>query len=247
MNVQTLEMMLINEHYSLKKLISILIVIIATIGQCKSSVLIYNTENSRDAGEANCIFYEESSTVKYCVRSNPIIVEARNMTVCVHGKKWHFSELLEKRISPWHILSWSSSVEKADVYARLFYNHSETLEEDPFLCNCNEGYFGKSCEYALIFDPSSFGKNLQRLFRLYTSPRDYQIWGEILCYETLQCDYGMLCLDWRNICDGQQNCMNGIDEENCDLLEFNECEDNEYRCIDGMCIPEEYWLDGKGR
>ena len=43
----------------------------------------------------------------------------------------------------------------------------------------------------------------------------------------------------------QQNCMNGIDEENCDLLEFNECENNEYRCDDGMCIAEEYWLDGK--
>jgi hypothetical protein len=39
--------------------------------------------------------------------------------------------------------------------------------------------------------------------------------------------------------------MDGTDEENCDLLEFNECEDNEYRCINGMCIDEEYWLDGK--
>ena len=35
--------------------------------------------------------------------------------------------------------------------------------------------------------------------------------------------------------------MDGIDEENCDLLEFNE-----YRCNVGMCMPEEYWLDGKG-
>ena len=27
-------------------------------------------------------------------------------------------------------------------------------------------------------------------------------------------------------------------------LEFNECEDDEYRCANGMCIPDEYWLDG---
>ncbi len=27
-------------------------------------------------------------------------------------------------------------------------------------------------------------------------------------------------------------------------MEFNECEDNEYRCEDGSCIPEQYWLDG---
>ena len=39
--------------------------------------------------------------------------------------------------------------------------------------------------------------------------------------------------------------MNGTDENNCDLLEFNECEENEYRCVNGMCIAEEYWLDGK--
>jgi hypothetical protein len=73
----------------------------------------------------------------------------------------------------------------------------------------------------------------------------HQEWGAIWCYTTLNCSYGMLCLDWRDICDHYQNCMDGIDEENCDKLEFNECEDNEYRCTNGMCIPEEYWLDGK--
>ncbi|CAF1551514.1 unnamed protein product [Adineta ricciae] len=30
----------------------------------------------------------------------------------------------------------------------------------------------------------------------------------------------------------------------CDLLEFNECEEDEYRCDNGMCIPEDFWLDG---
>lgn len=38
--------------------------------------------------------------------------------------------------------------------------------------------------------------------------------------------------------------MHGLDEENCDMLEFNECEEDEYRCENGMCIAEEYWLDG---
>ncbi len=38
--------------------------------------------------------------------------------------------------------------------------------------------------------------------------------------------------------------MDGLDEDYCDKLEFNECEDDEYRCANGMCIPEEYWLDG---
>jgi hypothetical protein len=38
--------------------------------------------------------------------------------------------------------------------------------------------------------------------------------------------------------------MDGVDEDYCERLEFNECEDDEYRCANGMCIPEEYWLDG---
>ena len=45
-------------------------------------------------------------------------------------------------------------------------------------------------------------------------------------------------------CLGKQQCLEGIDEVNCEYLEFNECEDDEYRCANGMCIPEEYWLDG---
>ncbi len=46
---------------------------------------------------------------------------------------------------------------------------------------------------------------------------------------------------------GAQNCMDGIDEENCDEMEMNECAKNEFRCQNGLCIPEEYWLDGKSQ
>jgi len=28
--------------------------------------------------------------------------------------------------------------------------------------------------------------------------------------------------------------MDGIDEDYCERLEFNECEDDEYRCANGM-------------
>ena len=147
--------------------------------------------------------------------------------------------------SPWDTLSWSSSVERVEEYARIFYNHSATFAGDRFWCNCTERYLGKFCEYDLHVGISSFSQALTTLFHLRTDPQIHQVLGKILCYTTLQCDYGKLCLDWRNICDGQQNCMNGIDEENCDLLELNECEENEYRCLDGSCIAEEYWLDGE--
>ena len=28
-------------------------------------------------------------------------------------------------------------------------------------------------------------------------------------------------------------------------MEINECSENEFRCQNGLCIPEEYWLDGR--
>ncbi|CAM2722571.1 unnamed protein product [Rotaria socialis] len=44
---------------------------------------------------------------------------------------------------------------------------------------------------------------------------------------------------------GTQQCMDGLDEDNCEELEYNECQENEYRCKDGSCIAEQYWLDGE--
>jgi len=60
------------------------------------------------------------------------------------------------------------------------------------------------------------------------------------CYIIFEYNSGLLCLDWRYICDGKQQCMGGVDEDYCELLESNECEEDEYRCENDMCIPEEY-------
>ena len=69
------------------------------------------------------------------------------------------------------------------------------------------------------------------------------------CYVHLKCDRseGSLCLDWREICNGRIDCLNeGIDEAYCFEMESNECEENEYRCHNGLCIPEEFWENGLG-
>ncbi|CAF4157154.1 unnamed protein product, partial [Adineta steineri] len=41
----------------------------------------------------------------------------------------------------------------------------------------------------------------------------------------------LTCLDWREICDGKVNCLDGGDDEKyCVELEMNKCEENEYQC-----------------
>jgi hypothetical protein len=58
------------------------------------------------------------------------------------------------------------------------------------------------------------------------------------------CNVTPICLDWHEICDGQIHCIgSGVDEINCFELEKNECENDQYRCHNGMCIPEQFLND----
>ncbi|CAF1673442.1 unnamed protein product, partial [Adineta ricciae] len=69
------------------------------------------------------------------------------------------------------------------------------------------------------------------------------------CYIHMKCDRSgsSLCLDWREICDGRIDCLNGgVDEAFCFEMEKNECTDDEYRCHNGLCIPKDFWEDGLG-
>ncbi|CAF3971379.1 unnamed protein product [Rotaria sp. Silwood1] len=117
--------------------------------------------------------------------------------------------------------------------------------EDNYLCECTHPQsFGKYCEYLLPMEATFPETMLWEIMMRRNNLWEMQKYSDIVCYTTLICDYGLLCLDWRDICDGVQQCMFGYDEENCDTLEFNECEDDEYRCMNGICIPEEYFLDG---
>ncbi|CAF1017323.1 unnamed protein product [Adineta steineri] len=108
-----------------------------------------------------------------------------------------------------------------------------------------KGVFGRYCEYELYV-----GYTLVETARaIKIQDKNHALAGQLqrrrMCYTSIDCEYGLLCLDWRNICDGAQNCMNGVDEENCDKVEMNECLENEFRCQNGLCIPEGYWLDGE--
>jgi hypothetical protein len=228
---------------SLRILLFIGLTMVATTGH----ILLYSTVSHVETEAVICVYHVDGQTIEFCHRLGTAFSYASALTECQNGgKKWTHEELLQHNITPWQVLWWSSSVEKVDDYARLYFNPSVYVPEK-FLCNCTrEGSFGKSCEFQLPLDLTSFSNNVMRTLQSKVSLKGHQLFGSIWCYETLfTCDYGMLCLDWRNICDGQQECLDGYDEENCDILEFNECEDGEYRCTNGMCIDEEYWLDGK--
>jgi hypothetical protein len=216
-------------------------------------VLLYETTTDYSVDRFDCVHYTntEGETIPYCRRprtsDSPV---PRTYTTCQNdGIGLAFVDLIHDNIGPHDVIRWSSSIDMADRYAQAL--QSNFTSHNGHLCNCTKpGTFGKYCQYRLSHEVNSFSSSVDAQFAEYEdSSRSYgwgiQRYGQIICYETLSCNYGLLCLNWHDICDGEQHCIDGFDEENCDKLEFNECNDGEYRCLNGMCIAEEFWLDGK--
>ena len=92
-------------------------------------------------------------------------------------------------------------------------------EKDGFICQCLYlASFGKNCEYQLPVGETLKETLDWQVHMRKENPQDVQVYGDVICYQMLECDSGVLCLDWREICDGIQHCLEGKDEENCDLL-----------------------------
>ncbi|CAF0816639.1 unnamed protein product [Adineta ricciae] len=212
----------------------------------KANIHLYYTEDSRSVEFYDCLFH---STFVYCRRpAMPIALHRENnFRRCYHGGILHsFSHLQRTNVSVTAVtLEWKSTLEMAGRYA--YYLQKPDQKNDGYLCQCNINVksFGKYCEY-LLPTGSTFSTLVQEQMKVKeANEEEVQKYSDVICYNTIECNSGLLCLDWRDICDGIQQCMFGYDEENCDKLEFNECEANEYRCMNGMCIPNEYFLDGE--
>ena len=207
-------------------------------------IYVYNSRDSPSVELYDCITH---LSMPYCRRPNgPIRLARRDgPRECHHNGTLHtFSALRAKNVAPSTILhGWKSATEKVEEYN--FYS-AHGIDNKDYLCQCtNMQSFGKNCEYLLpagrtFAEAAQSAKDLQK-----ANATLVQVHGDIICYVTLECNSGLLCLDWRDLCDGIQQCMEGLDEENCDILEANECDEDEYRCMNGLCIPDEYFLDGE--
>ena len=217
-----------------------------TIFVVRSEIYLDNTEDGLNIQFYDCVRLQ---SLHYCRRpKDPINLKRDNDThLCEKndGRERRFSELRLNNISANTILhQWRSTLERAERYARYL---TDSNQADQSICQClKRGSFGKNCEYQLPVG-QTFEETLEwQLDMRRSDSQNVQIYGDIVCYDTLKCNSGLLCLDWREICDGIQHCLDGRDEENCDLLEMNECDsEEEYRCENGMCIPQEFFLDGE--
>ncbi|CAF1493972.1 unnamed protein product [Adineta steineri] len=188
----------------------------------------------------DCLHYfppdlEFSEMVKYCIRPN----NEMNLTTVTHffnisDDNFTFNELYHLNVTSYDILLWSSSIDVAEQYQyyldRPFLSN---LSNETFF-NCTRPWFGSRCQYSLEINEDVLVRNPCEM----TST--YNIFQQT-CYIHLECDRGgpSICLDWREICNGRIDCLNsGIDEIGCFDLEINQCNENEYRCHYGLCIPK---------
>ncbi|CAF3751729.1 unnamed protein product [Rotaria sp. Silwood1] len=113
---------------------------------------------------------------------------------------------------------------------------------------CVSPWFGAMCQYKFAEDlPSSFSRIVMDTFNRYATFEGFVTIRS--CYQLLnncQTEYWSRCLDWREICDGKTDCINGEDEQSCNQLDITECTVHEYRChYGGQCIPLAFFKDSK--
>ena len=153
-----------------------------------------------------------------------------------------FAELNKKSITSIELYSWSAPIDVIERY-QFYLNQLSTenrplaMETDLFY-NCTLPAFGPQCQYE--FDIPNYRESTYDNIHMYYQEQMHDSeQPPITCYIHLKCDRGLtsICLDWTEICDGKMDCNDGIDEQGCLPLTTNVCQDNEYRCDNGQCIP----------
>ncbi|UJR17958.1 hypothetical protein I4U23_004857 [Adineta vaga] len=232
------------------------IIIIVFLALCNSYDVpkrMYETRGVTAAGAFDCLhdvvpkilhddFFQSNArfhTVRFCRQSISNSLSKENKNV-IYGNPITFDYLRSINITSEQLFNWYASMDTIEEYESgvkvgLFINCSQ---DDKF-------WFGPNCEYTFN-SPKYFPDIVDiQFYEKKHIPDDLLSINNSVCFETggIECQ-SVLCLDWREICDGKIDCTNGFDEIHCHALEINDCDPStEYRCLNGQCIDKTFYWD----
>ncbi|CAF0992343.1 unnamed protein product [Adineta steineri] len=187
--------------------------LIKTLVTVQGIELIHDTDILLNAQYFDCLDYTNEFTntraIKYCIQPKNITnytkqINADDQIQCENGGvAYSFSSLFKDDIDPSTVLStFHSGIEQADRYGTYYYRRKENdssalIDDDVYVCNCSslKGVFGRYCEYELYV-----GHTLAETARQIKIRRiGHALYGQLqrrwMCYTSIDCEYGLLCLD----------------------------------------------------
>ena len=195
----------------------------------------------------DCLYYElqifvctSVCLIPYCLRPEREKQTDDQDKLC-YGNKMSFQQLKTNNVMTEDLFWWNAPIEIIELYEKYLISDKLIDENDQYYCNCSiQSQFGKSCQYDMDTDDKyrSFGDLLD--ISRFGSLKSEEHNEYLTCYTGIQCQTNLLCLDWRQICNGIVDCDHGEDEpfDLCLKMESNECHaEKEFRCQNGMCIP----------
>ncbi|UJR38685.1 hypothetical protein I4U23_031351 [Adineta vaga] len=161
-------------------------------------------------------------------------------------QRFSFDDLAKRNITSEELYQWSIPIDTIEQYQYYLQSNDSSLTKE-FIYNCTLPRFGPMCQYELYYYHQNYSTLLEMIHGYYQN--DLHKSNGTTFYTHLKCNrgYAPVCLDWSEICDGKVDCLDGnYDEEHCWQLELNECQENEFKCTIGQCIPNEFLHDRSG-
>ncbi|CAF3966927.1 unnamed protein product [Adineta steineri] len=214
---------------------------------------LYNTDRISNDFDHDCLYstitqnigldentYIIQEIIEYCIRTSlKDIIDVNEKSI---SSKLTFDELKKNNITSTNIMEWSSPIDLIERYEYFLQMNTPSSSSVEVFYNCTPPWFGSFCQYRFIFNQSLSSFIQMRIKERFLFDKN----TTLSCYVHMKCDLGspLICLDWREICDGKVNCLDGgEDEKYCAELEINRCAENEYQCRNGMCVNEEFLSD----
>jgi len=186
---------------------------------------LYHTDRVLNGIYRDCLYYYiperglVSQLIPYCIRFH-LDEELTNPTN--HHQSFTFEQLYKNNITSFQLYMWSAPIDLVEHYQIYLENISS---KNTFLYyNCTYPSFGSRCEYTFDDPQPSFAKQAKKSFDVKDPNDNLSHLQHFPCYVHLNCnrvsDHGNntsgACLDWREICDGKVDCIDGgHDEEQC--------------------------------